>query len=324
MDLLILTISITVFLFSASLVALAYLLWVGRFGEKRTIKNRLLYLSAGGGLGLERLTGYRNGLLKNANPVERFAFSLPRIQKLDRMLVKARVPLNATAFILLSLTLGGIGTLLGLWLLPIKFTAIVLGALFFFIPFLILRWAEKASDARFEEQLPAATDLMARALRAGHAFSSALEMVSQEMDEPIKSQFRAAVDEMKLGLTFSEALENLCNRVPSMDLRFFAVSVIIQKETGGNIAEILDRIGALIRERTQFRRNVKTLTAEGRLSGNILISIPIILFVYLYFINNDYIALLWTDPIGTYFISGAIVLQILGVYFIKRLVKIEI
>lgn len=324
MELQIITVLITVFLFVASLVAFGYIVWAGRFAEKRTAKKRLLYLSAGGAHGLERLESYRSSLLKNASPMERLAFTLPRIRKLDRMLVKVRFPLSATAFLLLSFTLGGVGTLVGLWLLPIKASAFMLGMFFFVIPFLVLRHAESASNAKFDEQLPEAMDLMARALRSGHALSSAMEMVSQEMEAPLSNEFRAAVDEMKMGLTFSDALENLCGRIPSMDLRFFAVSVIIQKETGGNIAEILDRISRLIRERIQFKRQVNTLTAEGRLSGNILIAIPVLMFVYIYFVNYEYISLLWTDKIGHVLLLGGICMQIFGMIVIKRMVKIDI
>ena len=324
MALLNITISLTVFLFVASLVALAYLVWAGRFAEKLTIKKRLLYISAGGSHGKERLENFKRGLLKNATPLEQLVFSLPRIDWLDRKTIKSRFPINATTFFIISLFLFCAGILLGLWLLPQKPLAIVPGILFMIIPYMTLSAVESRSDARFGEQLPGAMDLMARALRSGHALSSAMEMVAEELDEPIKSEFRAAVDEIKLGLTINEALNNMCRRVPSMDLKFFSVSVIIQRETGGNIAEILDRIGTLIRERVQFKRQVKTLTAEGRLSGNILVALPILMFVYIYLVNYDYISLLWTDPLGIYLLYGGITLQIVGYYVITRIVKIDI
>ena len=149
-------------------------------------------------------------------------------------------------------------------------------------------------------------------------------MIAQEMPDPIKSEFQATVDEIKLGLTFGEALNNLCGRMPSTDLKFFAISILIQKETGGNAAEILDRISTLLRERVRFRGEVKTLTAEGRLSGNILLAIPLFLFGYFYFANYAYISLLWTEQLGRYMLYGGIFLQILGAIVIKQLVKIEI
>lgn len=324
MGLLTLTISLTVFLFVASLVALGYLVWAGQFSEKLTIKKRLLYISAGGSHGRERLESYKKSILKNATPLEKFAFSLPRLNFLDRKIIKARFPINATTFVVLSLFLACAGTLLGLWFLPQKAVAIVVGLLFLLIPYLILTLSEKRSDVRFSEQLPAALELMARALRSGHALSSAMEMVAEELEEPIKGEFRATVDEMKLGLTLNDALNNMCRRVTSMDLKFFAVSVVIQRETGGNIAEILDRIGNLIRERVQFKKQVDTLTAEGRLSGVILISLPALMFVYIYIVNNEYVSLLWTDQIGIYMLYVCGFMQIAGFYLINRIVKIDI
>jgi len=318
------TISLTVFLFVAMLVALAYLVWTGRYAERLTIKKRLLYISAGGGHGKERLENYKNGILKNATPLEKLAFSLPRLNALDRKIIKSRFPINATSFIIVSLFLCGAGALLGLWLLPQKPLAVVPAILLLFIPYVLLSHAERRSDALFSEQLPGAMELMARAMRSGHALSSAMEMVAEELDEPIKSEFRAAGDEMKLGLTLNEALGNMCRRVPSMDLKFFAISVVIQRETGGNVAEILDRIGTLIRERVQFKRQVNTLTAEGRMSGKVLIGIPIVMFIYIYFANYDYISLLWTDPIGLYLLYGGVISMIFGYFVITRIVKIEI
>lgn len=317
-------ISLTVFLFVASLVALAYLVWAGRFAEKLTIKKRLLYISAGGSHGKERLENYKSSILKNATPLEKLAFSLPRLNSLDRKIIKSRFPINATTFFIVSFFLGGAGALLGLWLLPQKPMAVVPAILFLFIPYALLSHAERRSDAQFSEQIPGAMELMARAMRSGHALSSAMEMVSDELEEPIKSEFRAAVDEMKLGLTLNEALNNMCRRVPSLDLKFFAISVVIQRETGGNVAEILDRIGTLIRERIQFKRQVDTLTAEGRLSGKVLIAIPIVMFIYTYIVNYDYISLLWMDPIGLYMLYAGIIAMIIGYYVITRIVKIDI
>jgi tight adherence protein B len=148
-------------------------------------------------------------------------------------------------------------------------------------------------------------------------------MVSSEMEPPISAEFGAAVDEINLGLTFQEAFENLCERVPSTDLRFFAISVIIQRETGGNVAEILDSISRLIRERIQFKRQVKALTAEGRLSAMVLVGLPIALFIYIFFVNHSYLSLLWTDTMGQYMLVGAVLLQILGAFIIKKIVTIE-
>lgn len=324
MDLLDALIMATVFLFVASLVTLLYLGWSeSRFAEKKAIKKRLLFISAGGKHGRDKLFRYRDKILADAGPVQKLALKMPRVTTLDRMLLKSGLPFNASVFVLLSFSLGLIALLVGLKFIPSTLIAIVLGILVLFLPFGYLKLSENAYLNKFQDQLPEALDLLARALRSGHAMTSGLEMVSSEMEPPISAEFGAAVDEINLGLTFQETFENLCERVPSTDLRFFAISVIIQRETGGNVAEILDNISRLIRERIQFRRQVKALTAEGRLSAMVLIGLPIALFAYIFFTNHGYLSLLWQDVIGHYMLAGAIVLQIVGAFIIKKIVNIE-
>jgi tight adherence protein B len=240
------------------------------------------------------------------------------------MLLKTGVPLNATTFLLGSFALGCIGLLVGLKYLPQVIAATGFGLLLLFLPLLWLKIAERAYYNNFQEQLPEALDLLARAVRSGHAITSGLEIIGQEMADPIRAEFAAVVDEVNLGLTLKEALDNLCERVPSLDIRFFAIAILLQKETGGNIAEILDNISRLLRERVQFARQVKALTAEGRYSAGVLISLPILMFIYVYFMNYGYISTLWTEKIGQYMLFGAVVLQIIGAWVIKRIVTIEI
>jgi tight adherence protein B len=325
MDLLTVFLLGAVFLFTFSIVELLYLFWAeSKFAEKRTVKKRLLYISAGGKHGQEKLTLYRDRALKDAGFFERLAFKLPRIPSLDRMLLKAKIPLNATTFIVGSIALGGIGLLLGLRYFTQTLPALGLGVLLLALPYFLLKIAEKAYYAKFQEQLPEALDLLARAVRSGYALTAGLEVIAEEMTDPIKSEFAAVVDEVNLGLTLKEALYNLCERVPGMDMRFFTIAVLVQKETGGNIAEILDNISRLIRERVQFARQVKALTAEGRYSAGILIALPILMFIYVYFVNYDYISSLWQHEAGLYMMYGAVILQIVGAYFIKKIVSIEI
>jgi tight adherence protein B len=325
MDLLTIFLLGAVFLFTVSIVQLLYLFWAeSKFAEKRTVKKRLLYISAGGKHGQEKLTLYRDRALKDAGFFEKLAFKLPRIPSLDRKLLKAKIPLNATTFIVGSIALGGIGLLLGLRFFTQTLPAVGLGVLLLALPFILLKISEKSYYAKFQEQLPEALDLLSRAVRSGYALSAGLEVIAQEMTDPIKSEFAAVVDEVNLGLTLKEALYNLCERVPGMDMRFFAIAVLVQKETGGNIAEILDNISRLIRERFQFTQHVKALTAEGRYSAGILIALPIVMFIYMYFVNYDYIVTLWENQIGLYMIYGAAILQVVGAYFIKRIVTIEI
>jgi len=324
-DVLTLLLLAAVFLFTVSLVGMIFLAWTeSRFAEKHAIKKRLYYISAGGKHGQEKLKKYRERVLRDVGAFESLALKMPRVSTLDRLLIKTKLPLNASTFIIGTLALAAIGTLLGLKLLPQTSAAFGLGLLLLALPFIALKVAEKNYYNRFQEQLPEALDLLARALRSGHALTSGLEMIATEMDDPIKSEMGAAVDEINLGLTFQEAFENLCARVPSTDLRFFTISILIQRETGGNIAEILDNISRLIRERIQFDRAVKALTAEGRYSAGVLISLPIFLFVYIYFVNYSYLSLLWSEDLGKMMMLGAVVSQLIGAYLIKRIVTIDI
>jgi tight adherence protein B len=324
-DLLTFLILIAVFLFTVSLVGLIFLAWAeSRFAEKYVVKKRLYYISAGGKHGQEKLKKYRDRVLKDVGAIERLALKIPRSGRLDRLLLKSKLPLNASTFIFGTLGLTLLVLLIGLKFFAQPVTAVGLALLVLVAPYLALRYMENAQFNKFQDQLPEALDLLARALRSGHAMTSGLEMVATEMEDPIRSEFGAAVDEINLGLTFQEAFENLCARVPSTDLRFFAISVIIQRETGGNVAEILDNISRLIRERIQFARQVKALTAEGRFSAMVLIFLPIVLFIYIYFVNYKYISQLWKDPIGIYMLIGAVVAQIIGAAVIKRIVAIDI
>ena len=314
-----------IFLFTASAVAfLCLLVTEGRFAEKRRIKKRLLYISAGGKHGQDKLKSYRNKILKDVGPFERFIYNLPRFSRLDSMLVKAGAPLNATMFIVASLSLGCIGLLGGWMFLAQPAAAILLAAALLLAPYLFLRLAEKNYYDKFQEQLPEALDLLARSLRSGNALTAGLETLAEEMPDPIRLEFSAVVDEIKLGLTLKETFDNLCERVPVRDLRFFAIALLLQKETGGNIAEILDNISQLIRQRVQFSRQVKALTAEGRYSAGVLIALPIVMFLYMYTFRNDYISLLWMDELGHVMIAGGILLQLAGAIFIRKIVSIEI
>ena len=324
MDIITIALLSVIFLFTASLVEFVYRLWVeSHFAKKKLFKKRLMYISAGGKHGKEKLARFRERTLQNAAYLEKLAHRLPRNTRLDQMLLKSGLSISVTGFILSCCTLAGVGLIVGI-VIKRPDLAFFLGICGLLLPYLFLRIKELQFMSKFEEQLPEALDLLARAMRSGHALTSGLEMVAHEMEDPIRAEFAATVDEINLGLSFKEAFGNLCERVPSTDLAFFAIATLIQKETGGNIAEILDKISKLIRERIQFKRELKTLTAEGRLSAGILIALPILMFIYIYFANYEYISLLWKDQTGQYMIAIGILLQILGVYVISKIIKIDI
>jgi len=197
-------------------------------------------------------------------------------------------------------------------------------AIGFSLPFLVLRSKRARRLHTFEEQFPEALDLIGRALKAGHAFATGLKMVADEMDEPVGPEFRKTFDEQNFGLPLKDALENLTVRVPLLDMRFFSTAVLIQRETGGNLAEILDNLSHVVRERFKILRQVRVYTAHGRLTGYVLLALPAFLSVALMFINPEHMNLLFRERMGQMMLMGAIVMQTIGFLWIKQIVKIEV
>jgi tight adherence protein B len=295
-----------------------------RFPKRKAMKKRLMYIGTGGMHGKEKLDLYKKSALQHVGFFDRLALTMPRLLILDRMLVRTGMPCSAVVFIFISILLGGLGILVGITFSLNGTLAAGLGGLLLVIPFLYLKIKENEFFSKFEEQFPEALDLLARALRVGHALSSGIEMVAEEMDDPIKSEFAATLDDINLGLSVKDAFENLCERVPNTDLRFFTIAVLIQRETGGSLAKMLDNLSTLIRKRMQFRRKVKSLTAEGRISANILVILPIGMFAYLYCVNYDYISLLWTNRVGLYMLSASVCLVIVGMIIMKKMIAVEL
>lgn len=207
--------------------------------------------------------------------------------------------------------------------LSLKF-APFLGVFFGAIPFVWLIMKRKRRLRKFASQLPEALELIARALRAGHSLASGFSLVATEMSDPIGKEFGRTFEEQNLGMPMEEALENLTERVPNLDLKFFVTAIILQRQTGGDLAEILDKIGNLIRERFKIWGQVQALTGEGRLSGIVLLALPPALFVVVYRMNPDYLMLLFTDDLGKKMLVGGIVMQLLGALLIRKIVNIRV
>lgn len=207
--------------------------------------------------------------------------------------------------------------------LPVKFAPIV-AAIFCFMPFVWLLMKRKRRLAKFAAQLPEALELISRALRAGHSLAAGFNLVGQEMSAPISTEFNRTFEEQNLGMPLEEALNNLTDRIPNLDLKFFATAVILQRQTGGDLAEILDKIGRLIRERFKIWGQVQALTGEGRLSGIVLLALPPALFVTVYRMNPDYLMLLFTDDLGKKMLVGGIVMQLLGAVVIRKIINIRV
>ncbi len=204
------------------------------------------------------------------------------------------------------------------------YVAPVVAVAAFTAPFGWLFFKRNKRLSAFATQLPEAMELVARALRAGHSLAAGLHVVAEEMPAPISKEFGRVYEEQNLGITLDDALKGLCERVPNLDLKFFVTSVVIQRQTGGDLAEILDRIGHVIRERIKILGQVKALTAEGRLSGVVLIALPIGLFILMLWMKPDYIELLWKDEMGVKMSVGAIVSMLIGTVAIQKIVDIKV
>ena len=192
------------------------------------------------------------------------------------------------------------------------------------LPFIFLRVKRTRRLRAFEEAFPEALDLIARALKAGHAFATGLKMVADEMPEPIGPEFRKTFDEQNFGLPLKDALANLTVRIPLLDVRFFSTAVLIQRETGGNLAEILENLGHVVRERFKILRQVRVYTAHGRLTGYVLLGLPAFLAIALAFINPEHMQLLFTERLGHMMLGATVIMQTVGYFWIKQVVKIEV
>ncbi len=226
--------------------------------------------------------------------------TLKKIQSMEQgnaLLSQAGMSWSVGHFVLLSLLAGAVGLCIGSFKLG-PLGAMAGGGVGVVIPYLILKFKKKRRVKKFEKQLPEALDLLARGLKAGHAFASGLQLVASEMDNPIGFEFFKTFKEYTHGLDLNTALLNLCGRMDLRDLRYFTTAVMIQRETGGNLADILDKIASLIRERFKLRNQVKALTAEGRLSGWVLMLMPPVLVLVLLRLNPEYIMLMYTHPLG--------------------------
>ncbi len=192
------------------------------------------------------------------------------------------------------------------------------------LPFIVLNYKRGRRLRVFEEAFPEALDLIARALKAGHAFATGLKMVADEMEEPVGPEFRKTFDEQNFGLPLKDALDNLTHRVPIIDVRFFATAVLIQRETGGNLSEILENLAHVVRERFKILRQVRVYTAHGRMTGYVLLALPAVLCIALAFINPDHMNLLFRERMGQMLLLTAIVMQVIGYVWIRQVVKIEV
>jgi tight adherence protein B len=247
-----------------------------------------------------------------------------RFGDVDRLFQQADVQLTLSRMALICAVLAGAGVAAGLILGVHPALVPLLGGFLALVPVFWLLWRRKRRLRAFGVQLPEALDMLGRALRAGQSLGAGFNMVASEMNAPLGKEFARVFEEQNLGVSIEDSLESLSERVPNLDLRFFATAVILQRQTGGDLAEILDKISRLIRERFQVWGQIQSLTGEGRLSGIVLLALPVVLFAAMLKLNHDYVMVLFTDPMGKKLLIGAVLLQILGALVIRKIVDIKV
>jgi tight adherence protein B len=317
---------IVVFLASATVFMILFFLFIHAPAEKRHFQSRIeaireSSMAHSSDMEVELL---RQEVLSGIPIVNRILSNFPPFLKINLFLQQAALDFTVGMFLGLSLLLALVALFAGLLLnLPI-YLAFVLFFIFGAIPFAVVYIRRNLRFSKFEEQFPDAIDLLARAVRAGHAFTTGLELIGTEMADPVAMEFRRAYDQQNLGLPIRDTLENFFVRVPLPDVHIFVTALIIQRESGGNLAEILDNLARVIRERFKLYRQIKVFTAQGRISMWFLMGLCPVAAVMIYLIKPDYMIRLFTDPLGQKALVVAACLQVVGYFVIRRIVQPKI
>lgn len=291
--------------------------------ESKTLERRLEKFAAAA-YQKETASITRRRVFSDVPPLHEILSKIPVMHQLDRLVVKANSRLPLGFFLLLS----GVSAMACYLILAMvihgHLIPVLIAAAVGVMPFVYLRIKKQQRVAKFERQLPGALDLMARSLRAGHAFSGGLQMVAQEFGDPIGVEFMQVVNEINFGASVEQALKNMIERVDVPDLRFFTVSVIIQRESGGNLAEILENIARLVRERFKLLGRINTLSAEGKLSAIILIALPFFVVIVLSMMNPTYLSVLLQNPSGKTMVILALCMMGAGILIIRKVINIKV
>jgi tight adherence protein B len=240
-----------------------------------------------------------------------------------QLLVEAGLPWSVGTFLIGSFFAAALGFFIGWQLLHLLSLALLIGGIVGFLPYAFVRFKRSRRLQAIEEQFPEAMDLIARALRAGHAFTTGIGMVADEIPPPVGGEFRRLYDEQNFGMSLPEAMRAMASRIPVLDARFFVTAVLTQRESGGNLSEVLDNLARVMRERFKVRRQIRVVSAHGRLSAWVLVATPPVLAAVMFMIAPQMMGTLITDPMGVNLVIIAAILQITGTYIISKLVKIE-
>jgi tight adherence protein B len=317
--------SVLVFIAVALLIEGIYLLWQAHKGpQAKKIGQRLASLSAAGDSPAQAHL-LRERTLSEVPPIQRFLLRLATAHHLDRTLRQANLHWSVANLLLGCLALGAACHLGVTGLLHQPFVAgVLVGGGAAMLPLAYVKRRRARRLAKLEQQLPDALDLLSRALRAGHGFSTGLQMIGDEMAEPIAGEFRMVHDEVSYGVALEQALSSLTARVPVTDLRYFVVAVLIQRESGGNLTEVLNNLSRLIRQRLKLFRHVRVLSAEGRMSAWLLSLLPFAIGGLMNVFNPEFMAPLWNDPLGMSIVRGMLGSMACGVLLLRKIIRIRV
>jgi len=264
--------------------------------------------------------------IQRLSEVHALEFALSRAKglsgPLERLVTQSGLNLTVGTLVLMCLLAAWLGYLLVKWVTYFTYLGLVAAPAFGAIPYLVVRYMRTRRFDKFEEQFPESIELLARALRAGHAFPTGLQMVADEIADPVGTEFKLVYDRQNFGMPLPEALKGLADRMPILDVKFFVTAVLTQRETGGNLSEVLDNLASVIRDRFRVKRQVRVVTAHARITGWILAGLPPSLAVVLFIISPGHITTLTGDPLGVKMIVVAGVMQIIGTLIIRKLVNV--
>jgi tight adherence protein B len=314
-----------VFLFAAVILAIEglYLWWVSSHGAAaQRVARRLQLMSGAPGRSSERISILKQRRFSRHDVADRLLRRAALVHRLDQLLIQSGTKWTVEYFLIWTGVALLAGIFLGLhWPAPLRAGVSLVFAL---LPLALVRRARARRLVHIEEQLPEAADFIARALRAGHSFTNVLQIVGNELSEPLSGEFRIAREEINYGVPMSEALHNMAARIPLTDLRYLIIAVLIQRETGGNLAEILGNISHIIRGRLKLAAQVRVLSAEGRMSAWILGLLPFVVGGAMVLLNPEYIKFMWTDPTAIQLSWYGLVMIIVGVFWLRKVIRIRI
>lgn len=301
-------------------------------GDNEKLDDRLANLTRNGGRGIAGAADstessfLRSPLEEAPNLIEEQLQGFVKTLNLKKFIEQSGLSLTVANFLVMTLGLGVGVTAIGCVLLPSKlmWAAPLAGAMLASFPYIYVWFMRGKRLKRFASQLPGALDLMAQALRAGQSLPAGIQLVGEQVPEPLGPEFYIAYEQQNLGSTIIASLDQMCDRIPDLDLRFFATAVTLQRQTGGDLAEILDKIGKLIRERFKIKGMIQALTGEGRISGSVLLAMPPILFLVMLKLNYKYVMKLFEEPMGHQMLAGAIIMQVVGALWIKKIINIKV